>query len=73
MIKSSFCGTSNSCVYVGLVSPTGPVAVNDSDQASHESPGVWFTREEWEVFIQGVKAGEFDWPKLGTTAKEIDA
>ena len=54
--RSSYCG-SGACVEVAAL-PDGGVAVRDSkepDQAAHT-----FTREEWEAFVLGVKAGEFD-------------
>jgi hypothetical protein len=31
------------------------------DSKDPEGPVLTFTRAEWEAFIQGVKAGEFDW------------
>lgn len=52
-IKSSFCGESGACVivhffqdYVKVTDPEGHV--------------VTYTHNEWDVFVQGVKAGEFD-------------
>lgn len=60
MKKSKLCGNSNSCVFVGAIPGEAPVQtlimVGD-----HETPGgLVFTRAEWDVFVAGVKAGEFD-------------
>ena len=62
-IKSSYCKTdSPMCVEVNGLD-RGRVMVRDS-----KDPGIGFgneivfsfTREEWQSFIDGVKAGEFD-------------
>jgi hypothetical protein len=54
--KSSFSGL-NGCVEVALLR-TGEIAVRDSKDTSLE-PRV-FTAFEWDAFVAGVKAGEFD-------------
>lgn len=54
--KSSYC-TSGSCVEVATTDE-GSVLVRDSkDQGS---PELVYTSEEWQAFLRGVKAGEFD-------------
>lgn len=57
-IKSSFC-TNSGCVEIAR-SGTGLVLVRDS-----ASPGnaLAFTVDEWDAFIAGAKAGEFDRPE----------
>ena len=62
MKKSSACGNSNSCVWVGLT-PDGLVVVNDSSDR-RKGPAVLFTREEWDAFIKGVQRGEFEYDRL---------
>jgi hypothetical protein len=44
------------CVEVAAIS--GGVAVRDSKDP--DGPKLWFTREEWAVFMAGVRTGEFD-------------
>lgn len=51
---SSFCNRGD-CVQVEVV-PGGWVRVTDTRQRA----GVDFTTAEWEAFLLGVKAGEFD-------------
>lgn len=56
-VKSSLSGPNGNCVEVtGL--PGGRVAVRNSKipQAAH----LYFTPDEWQAFIGGVKNGEFD-------------
>ncbi len=53
--KSSFSGRGPRCVSVARVSKS--VLVKHS---LNEKPILTFSRGEWEAFIQGVKAGEFD-------------
>ena len=53
--KSSFSGA-NGCVEVALVE--GGAAVRDSKDPA--SPVLRFTAREWEAFLAGVRAGEFD-------------
>ena len=69
--KSSFSDTTN-CVEVGwrkssYSSTTDCVEVDNRenyvfvrDSKDPDGPELAFTRSEWEAFIQGVKAGEFD-------------
>ena len=53
---SSFCGAGG-CVEVAPL-PDGGVALRDSKDVS--LPPHVFTPTEWDAFVQGVKAGEFD-------------
>jgi hypothetical protein len=46
----------NSCVEVGFA-PNARI-VRDSNNRS--GPSLRFTLEEWRVFVQGVKSGQFD-------------
>jgi hypothetical protein len=55
---SSFC-QDDSCVEVSRHRDYLAVQQTDTD-----SDVVIFTRSEWDAFILGVKAGEFDWDKL---------
>lgn len=58
--KSSRSGDQGgSCVYVARDSQTGMIGVRDSKQGPSGQP-LWHTRDEWETFLDGVKAGEFD-------------
>lgn len=54
--RSTFC-SSSACVEVG-VTPLG-VAVRDSKD--HRAAMLQYTPDEWRAFVQGVKAGEFDY------------
>lgn len=56
--RSSFCGPAGSCVEVAQL-PAGGMAVRDS-KLGETSPALVFTGEEWQFFIAGVKAGEFE-------------
>lgn len=51
----------DSCVGVKALD-TGTFAVTNTSVAG--SPVVTFTVEEWDAFIEGVKDGEFDTPRL---------
>jgi hypothetical protein len=53
---SSFCSF-GSCVEVGR-SPDGTVLVRDTKDSSRHA--LTFTNDEWDAFVAGVKAGEFD-------------
>ncbi len=53
---SSFCNYGD-CVEVGAA-PDGVVLVRDSKDVDRRM--LSFTRDEWEAFVKGVKAGEFD-------------
>ncbi len=48
--------TEGECVEVALVEV---VAVRDS-KAGENSPVLWFSRTEWNEFMDGVRAGTFD-------------
>ena len=53
--KSSFCSGGN-CVEVGLVNDDVLVRSSTTDNATQ----IRFSRAEWAAFVQGVRAGEFD-------------
>lgn len=55
-IISSFC-SGGACVKVTFL-PSGAVVVSNTNA----SGGVAFTPEEWDAFVAGTKAGEFDLP-----------
>jgi hypothetical protein len=52
--KSSFCA-SGECVEVAQ--QKGKIVLRDSDEPRGS---VHYTAEEWQAFLRGVKAGEFD-------------
>jgi len=54
--RSRFCNV-GACVEVAK-SPDGLRVVRDAKQ--DDGPLLWFTRDEWQAFIAGVKAGQFD-------------
>lgn len=59
MIRSSFCGTDHvteQCAEVERCH-AGEIHLRSS-----RDPGAWvhFTNAEWDAFVEGVKAGEFD-------------
>jgi hypothetical protein len=55
--KSSYSGAANvDCVQVGFV--TAEVLMRDSKHP--DGPVLHFTTDEWNAFVAGVKAGEFD-------------
>lgn len=58
-IRSSFCDTS-ACVEVAR-SENGDVMIRDS-ATSKSSPfwSLWFSPDEWDAFLAGMKAGDFD-------------
>nr|WP_219418825.1 DUF397 domain-containing protein [Pseudonocardia nigra] len=61
--KSSFSGNngnSSGCLEVAML-PDGGVAIRDSKDPSL-APHV-YTAREWEAFVAGVRAGEFDRPQ----------
>jgi Domain of unknown function (DUF397) len=47
---------SSSCVEVATIGDT--IAIRDSKDP--ESPVLTYDRDEWQAFVAGVKAGEFD-------------
>jgi Domain of unknown function (DUF397) len=51
------CGAHGSCVEVAET-PDGRYAVRNGE-ASSSSPVLYFSGDEWEAFVGGVKAGEF--------------
>jgi hypothetical protein len=59
--KSSFSGSNSNtgCIEVAML-PDGGVAIRDSKDPSL-APHV-YTAREWEAFVAGVRAGEFDRP-----------
>ena len=56
--KSTY-SASNGCVEVAFVD--GQVGVRDSKD--REGPALVFTASEWEAFIGGARAGEFELPR----------
>lgn len=54
---SSFCSLGD-CVEVGQF-PGGSVTVRDTKDLERRV-ALTFTRDEWDAFVKGVKAGEFD-------------
>jgi Domain of unknown function (DUF397) len=54
---SSFCSLGD-CVEVGQL-PGGSVTVRDTKDPERRD-SLTFTRDEWDAFVLGVKAGEFD-------------
>jgi hypothetical protein len=55
--KSSFC-TIEKCVQVRISETSGLIVVRDSKNPNGER--LAFTPDEWNAFIAGVKANEFD-------------
>jgi len=53
---SSFCAGDGSCVEVARLA-SGDFAVRDG-ALGNGSPMLTFTREEWDAFVSGIKAGE---------------
>lgn len=64
-VVSRACEAAGNCVEVGLL-PSGHVAVADSKDIG--STLLLFTPSEWDDFIAGAKAGEFDRTVLPTPA-----
>lgn len=63
VVTSSFCHWDQpQCVEVEAQS-NGDIAVTDS-KMQPGSPVLFYTREEWEAFVAGVKNGEFDYERL---------
>lgn len=54
--KASFCSHCSHCVTVAH--KDGAIAVRDSKDAAKNTLN--FTQAEWQLFIAGVKSGEFD-------------
>lgn len=57
--KTSLCHTASCCVEVAY--KDGMIAVRDNKNLQ-QTP-LHFTTEEWTAFVEGVKNGEFDFPK----------
>jgi len=56
--RSSYCKTdSPMCIEVSGLDQNW-IKIRDSKVT--DSTEMWWTREEWQIFIDGVKAGEFD-------------
>jgi hypothetical protein len=56
--KSTYSGNNGGCVEIAELDD-GQVAVRDTKHDGH-GPVLIFTPHEWDCFIQGAKAGEFD-------------
>jgi hypothetical protein len=54
--RSNYCNV-GACVEVAK-SSEGARVVRDSKEAN--GPLLWFTGDEWQAFIAGVKSGQFD-------------
>lgn len=54
--RSRFCGTASTCVEVRI--GDGEVGVRDGKDSG--GPELRFTEAEWDAFVRGVRAGEFD-------------
>jgi Domain of unknown function (DUF397) len=55
--RSSLCGAHGSCVEVAPT-PDGGVAIRNGETPG-TAPVLFFSRDEWEAFVAGVRAGEF--------------
>lgn len=56
--RSSYCAAAG-CVEVAA-RPAGDVLVRDAKNAEPDAPVLRFTKDEWDAFLAGVLAGEFD-------------
>jgi hypothetical protein len=56
-VKSSFSFSNSNCMEIASL-PDGDVGVRHSKHP--EGPVLRFTPEEWDAFISGARAGEFD-------------
>jgi hypothetical protein len=56
-VISSACQAAGNCVEAALL-PTGEVSVRDSKD--RDKPPHVYSAAEWDAFVQGVKAGDFD-------------
>jgi len=54
--RSARCGESGTCVEVAQIDQG--IAVRDSKNP--DSPTLFFDRSEWEVFVAGIRSGDFD-------------
>ena len=55
--KSTFSGNQGNCVEVADL-PDGGIAVRHSQHPA--GPVIEYTAAEWDAFLKGAKAGEFD-------------
>lgn len=69
--KSTASGNSNSCVYIGAIpgDDVDPDLIKISNHQDWSAPGLLFRRDEWDAFVTGVKAGEFDTDRLVSEAR----
>ena len=56
--KATHSGSDNGCLYVCRDDATNMVGIRDSKHPT-DAPQ-WYTHREWEAFLAGAKAGEFD-------------
>jgi hypothetical protein len=56
-VKSSLSYANGNCVEVSD-QPGGAIGVRNS--RDREGPELWFTSDEWQAFLGGVRNGEFD-------------
>lgn len=62
--KSSFSQGNSNCVEVYV----GKFAINVRDsKLGEDSPVHTYTFEEWQAFLDGVRNGEFDLPRVAVT------
>lgn len=59
--KASASTATGACVEVAHLGNTNSVFVRHSKQP--DGPVLEYTREEWQAFLAGAKAGEFDLPQ----------
>lgn len=60
-VRSSFSGGGN-CVEAGVDPQRRLVTIRNSKDPAHTA--IWFTEAEWNAFLHGAKAGEFDSHRL---------
>jgi hypothetical protein len=59
--RASLCSADNGCVETAHFGDT--YAIRDSKKGDH-GPTLRFTKAEWKTFIDGIKAGEFDYDTI---------
>jgi hypothetical protein len=61
-IRSSYClSTSSNCVEIARGIRSNLTYIRNLK--NHATNVLTFTREEWELFLRGVKDGQFDFPE----------
>jgi len=59
--KSSWSSHAGNCVEVAAL-PEGAIGVRDSKDSGAGCPVLSFSRADWDGFLAGIRAGEFDLP-----------